>query len=150
MPMNADLREFIELLNLNGVKYLIVGGYAVAYHGYPRLTKDIDILVDSEPANAAKLIDALNAFGFSSVGLTAADFTKPDQIVQLGYAPNRIDILTSVSGVAFDEAWTRRIVGELEDTPASIIHRDDLIESKRAAGRPQDIADAKKLERRRR
>jgi hypothetical protein len=146
--MQVDLREFIELLNSSGVKYLVVGGYAVAYHGYPRLTKDIDILVDSDPSNAERLISAINAFGFESVGLTAADFTVPDRIVLLGYAPNRIDILTSISGVSFEQAWNRRIVDKLEDIPSTIIHRDDLIASKRAAGRPQDLADARKLERR--
>ena len=150
MPLHSDLREFVALLNSNEVEYLVVGGYAVAYHGYPRLTKDIDILVNAIPENAAKLENALIDFGFESVGLTASDFTKPNQIIQLGYPPNRIDLLTSINGVDFEQAWQRRVEVDLEGVPSKVIGREDLISSKLASGRPQDLADARKLQRRRR
>jgi hypothetical protein len=104
MQLSKDLREFIELLNSNGVEYLVVGGFAVAWHGYPRFTADIDFFLRAAPANAEAVLRTLREFGFGSLPLTAADFTRPDQIVQLGAKPNRIDLLTSISGVEFEAA----------------------------------------------
>ena|SRR5437870_8819737 len=109
-----DLREFIELLNSHDVRYLIVGGYAVAYHGYPRTTGDIDFFLEVSEENAAKMEAVLIDFGFGGLGLTRQDFLKPDQIIQLGYPPNRIDLLTAISGVSFAEAWEARVRDELD------------------------------------
>jgi hypothetical protein len=136
-----DLREFIELLNSNGVRYLIAGGYAVAFHGHPRMTGDIDIFVEMSPENAVKLETVLAVFGFGSLGLSADDFLEPRTIVQLGYPPNRIDVLTSLSGVSFEEAWVRR-AGVVDDgLPLVFVGRSDLIANKTATGRPKDLAD---------
>jgi hypothetical protein len=135
------LREFIELLNSNGVEYAIVGGYAVAFHARPRYTGDIDFLVRRTPENAERILRALARFGFGSLGLTAADFLKPDCIVQLGHPPNRIDVLTSISGVETDDVWEGRVDCELDGLPVHFIGRLELIRNKREVGRPQDRAD---------
>lgn len=103
LKLNPDLREFIELLNVNDVEYLVVGGYAVAFHGYPRYTKDIEIWVWIDPSIASRIIRALEQFGFSSLGLMQEGFLVPDQIIQLGNPPNRIDLLTTIPGVEFRE-----------------------------------------------
>ena len=103
--LNNDFKEFIQLLNVHSVRYLVVGGYAVAFHGHPRYTKDIDIWILLDKTNAKKMLDVLNVFGFSSLGLTEDDFLKKDNIIQLGNPPNRIDILTDLSGVIFDECY---------------------------------------------
>ena len=105
MPLHSESREFIELLNSHRVEYLIVGGYAPAFYGHPRYTGDIDILVRASPENAGRLEQVISAFGFADTGLGAKDFLGPDQIVQLGQPPNRVDLLTSITGVGFDEAW---------------------------------------------
>jgi len=117
MRLEKDLREFIALLNSNEVEYVIVGAFALAFHGRPRYTGDIDILVRPSPDNGAKLERAISVFGFSSVGLSAADFLAPDQVVQLGRAPNRIDILTSLTGVDFEEVWDQRVESEIDALP---------------------------------
>ncbi len=104
MPLPSGLREFIELLNSHRVEYLIVGAHALAFHGHPRYTGDIDILVRASPENAGRLEQFISAFGFADSGLGAKDFLTPDQIVQLGQPPHRIDLLTSITGVEFDEA----------------------------------------------
>ncbi|MBN1315819.1 MAG: hypothetical protein JXA42_10135 [Anaerolineales bacterium] len=111
--MNRDFIEYIKSLNDNGVHYLVIGGYAVAYHGYPRYTKDLDVWIESSSDNAACMIEALNQFGFGSLGLEENDFLEPDQIVQLGYAPNRIDIITNPPGVDFTQCYASRVVVEL-------------------------------------
>jgi len=97
--LNQDFKEFIQLLNENHVKYLVIGGYAVAIHGHPRYTKDIDIWIEMSEENSEKLIISLTQFGFGTLGLTAQDFQAPDQIIQLGYPPNRIDLITTPDGV---------------------------------------------------
>jgi hypothetical protein len=140
-----DLREFIVLLNSHEVRYLIVGGYAVAYHGYPRATGDIDFFVEVSEENAAKLAAALIDFGFGDLGLTAQDFLESGKIIQLGYPPNRIDLLTSISGVSFAEAWDDRVTDELDGLPVNFIGRRMLLTNKAAAGRPQDKADLDSL-----
>src|ERR1700678_2529267 len=108
MKLQEDLREFVELLNSHDVDYLIVGGYAVAYHGHPRFTGDIDFFVRPTADNARALLGVLEEFGFAELGLSANDFTSPHQVIQLGLPPNRIDLLTGISGVSFEQAWPGR------------------------------------------
>ena len=146
MKLETDFREFIECLNARDVRYLVVGGYAVAAHGLPRATKDFDVWVWIDPGNADRLVAALDDFGFGQVGLTASDFDHTDSVVQLGYPPLRIDILTSIDGVEFTDAYPRRMESPVDSLPVTFIGRDDLIQNKRAAGRPQDLADAERLQ----
>ncbi|MEP7346259.1 MAG: nucleotidyltransferase [Gemmatimonadaceae bacterium] len=146
MTLDKDLREFVELLLSRGVDFVVVGGHAVAYHGYPRLTDDLDLLVLRTPENAQKLVDALTDFGFASVGLTAADFQIDDRVIQLGRAPNRIDLITRLYGVEIAEVWSRRVEATLDGLSVWMISRDDLIRNKKATGRTQDLADAEHLE----
>lgn len=150
MKLQADLREFIVLLNSHKVEYLIVGGHAVAFHGHPRLTIDIDFLVRPTHENARKLLAALADFGFGSAGIDLAALTTPDRIVQLGRAPNRIDLLTGISGLTFDEASHDRVVGKLDGIRVNIIGLDALLKNKRASARPKDLADVAELEQRQR
>src|SRR5712692_1008652 len=114
MVLNQDLKEFIALLNANGVRYLVVGGYAVALHGHPRYTKDLDIWIELHRDNAVRLVTALDQFGFGSLGLKAEDFLEPDQIVQLGYPPNRIDLLTTAPGVEFETCYAARVPVQID------------------------------------
>lgn len=137
----TDLREFIELLNSHEVRYLIVGGYAVAYHGYPRMTGDIDFFLAVSEENAVKMEAVLRDFGFGGLGLTAQDFLEPGKIIQLGYPPNRIDLLTSISGVNFAEAWEDRVTDELDGLLVNFVGRKTLLVNKAASGRPKDRAD---------
>jgi hypothetical protein len=144
-----DFEEFIECLNAHRVKYLIVGGYAVAFHARPRATKDIDVLVEPTVANAKRAIVALGAFlGAATPDITVARLTNPRTLVVLGVAPVRIDILTSISGImSFGAAWKRRVQGQFGRTPANYIALEDLIAAKAATDRPQDKADLAVLER---
>lgn len=146
MPLAKDLREFIESLSLNGVDFVVVGAFARAHHGAPRYTGDIDLLVRPSEQNANRLIRALTQFGFGSLGLTPADFMVPERVVQLGVPPNRIDLLTSITGLTFDEVWQRRVAAELDGLPVSFISRQDFIVNKRATGRSKDLADADAVE----
>lgn len=141
MKLEGDLKEFIELLNARKVRYIVVGAYALAYHGRPRYTGDIDFFVDSSPENARRISQVLEEFGLVNIGVAAADFTASDQVVQLGVEPNRVDIMTSISGVTFDEAWSTRERGELDGVPVQYISRDLLKRNKTAVGRKQDLAD---------
>jgi hypothetical protein len=127
------------------VHYLVVGGYAVAAHGYPRYTKDLDVWVQLNRENAQKLIRALSQFGFGSLGLTEEDFLQPDQIVQLGYPPNRIDILVSLPGVDFETCFAQCVKVNLDDVSVSFIDLENLKKNKRASNRPQDLADLDNL-----
>ncbi len=144
--LNPDFKEFIQSLNDNGVRYLVVGGYAVAFHGYPRYTKDFDVWIEMSAENAARMVAALEQFGFASLGLKAEDFLVPDQIIQLGYPPNRIDILTTLPGVEFSECYPRRIVVEIEGVSLNFIDLENLKRTKGASGRLQDLADLENLE----
>lgn len=146
MLLNPDFREFVALLNAHEVRYLVVGGYAVALHGHPRYTKDIDIWIGAEEQNAERLVRVLDAFGFGSVGLTAADFLEPDQTIQLGYPPRRIDLLTRLRGVEFDSCYDERMTVEIEGVPVHFIDLVSLKANKRAVGRHQDLADLEALE----
>lgn len=146
MVLNKDFREFIQLLNDHRVHYLIVGGYAVAFHGHPRYTKDIDIWIWLDQGNADKILRVLEAFGFSSLDLTADDFMEPNQIIQLGHPPNRIDLLTSLNGIEFQECYATRINVTVEGTVIHFIDLENLKKNKRATARYQDLADLEKLE----
>ena len=145
-PLSSDLREFIHLLNTKSVKYVVVGAWALAFHGRPRYTGDIDIFVGREQDNAGRLMEVIEAFGFGQSGIERDDFLRVDRVIQLGRAPNRIDILTGISGVAFDEAWESRQQGSISEVAVSVISRDLLIKNKRAANRDKDQADIKLLE----
>jgi Nucleotidyl transferase of unknown function (DUF2204) len=145
-PLSSDLREFIHLLNTNSVKYVIVGAWALAFHGRPRYTGDLDIFVARDDENADKLMAVMEAFGFGSAGIKREDFLRVDHVLQLGREPNRIDILTGISGVTFDEAWANRKQGKIADAAVFVISRDLLIKNKRAANRDKDQGDIKLLE----
>lgn len=146
MRLSSDLREFIELLNSGGVEYVIVGAHSLAFHGRPRYTGDLDILICATSANALKLLDLLRLFGFEEDAFKVEDFTESEQVVQLGRAPNRIDLLTSITGVTTDEALSTKVPAELDGIPVFILSKESLIRNKRAVGRPQDIADLDALE----
>jgi hypothetical protein len=145
MKLSADLREFIELLNSHRVEFVIVGGHALAWHGLPRYTKDIDILVNTSAENCEALARVINDFGFASSGLKADDFAAKNIVIQLGLEPNRIDILTGISGVDWEEAWATRVHGELDDLSVSFLGKDTYIKNKLASGRIQDHADVSRL-----
>lgn len=147
MNLSADLREFIELLNSRGVEYVIVGAHSLAFHGRPRYTGDLDLLVRPSSANAARLSAVLHEFGFGQSGFKESDFTETGQVIQLGRAPNRIDLLTSISGVATDEALRTKIATQMDGLPVFVLSRNLLIQNKRAIARPQDMADLAELER---
>lgn len=144
--LNPDFREFLQSLNDNEVYYLVVGGYAVAFHGHPRYTKDIDIWIALNPDNADKMIKALEQFGFGSLDLKAEDFLTPDQIVQLGYAPNRIDLLTTLIGVEFEECYAARVAVVIDGVMVNFIDLENLKRNKKATGRHQDLADVENLQ----
>ena len=146
MVLTQDFREFFQSLNDHNVRYLVIGGYAVAFHGHPRYTKDIDVWIGTDKTNAEKLIDALRAFGFASLALEAEDFLDPDDIIQLGYPPNRIDLFTALLGVDFDACYAARIAVEIQGTSVTFIDLENLKKNKRATGRLQDLADLEQLE----
>jgi hypothetical protein len=143
--VSKDFEELFACLTARNARALVVGGYAVAYHAKPRFTKDIDIFVDSTTDNVERVLQALADFGFGDLGLTAADLT-PGRIVQLGMPPNRVDLLTAIDGVTFEEAWAGRASGHLGAQPVFYIGRAELIRNKRASGRLQDLADVDALE----
>ena len=145
LETQPDFSELLALFNAHHVEYLIVGGYALAFHGAPRFTGDLDIFVNPDAANAQRILTALEAFGFASVGLTPSDFERPDQVVQLGVPPVRIDLITSITGVSWDEAWAGRVTGRYGDMPVSYIGREQFVANKRATGRTKDVADLEVL-----
>jgi hypothetical protein len=145
--VSKDFEELFALLAKHRVEFVIVGGYAVTFHTKPRYTKDIDILVRCSVENSQRLIGALGEFGFGNVGLTEADFQKDDAIIQLGRAPNRIDILTRIAGVPFDRAWKHRCPGKFGAAEVNYIGRAELILNKETVGRPQDLIDVTWLKR---
>ena len=145
-PLGKDVRELLVLLEKHGVKYMVVGGFAVAAHGFPRYTKDLDVWLECSTENARRIITALDEFGFGSLDLATADFEMPDLVIQLGYEPNRVDLLTGLTGVRFEEAYPKRVVAEIGGLSVPIIDRGSLAVNKRAFGRPLDIADAEELE----
>jgi len=146
MAVNPDFRDLFAALNDAGVKYLLIGGYAVAFHSQPRFTKDLDIWVEATVENADRVFAALKTFGAPLANLTSADLTQPDLIFQIGVPPNRIDVLTSIDGVMFTEAWNAHEQTTYGDQSVPVINRTHLIQNKRASGRPQDLLDIKSLE----
>lgn len=145
MILSPDFKEFVQSLNDNRVRYLIVGGYAVALHGHPRYTKDLDIWLWLDRDNALQVVAALDQFGFGSLRLTPEDFLVADQIIQLGYPPNRIDLLTSLPGVEFSACYGDRVVVEIDGITMSFIDLESLRKNKLASGRYQDLADLENL-----
>lgn len=145
MKLSPDLREFIELLNSHKVEFLIVGAHALAFHGLPRYTKDIDIFVATSPENSAAVAKVIDIFGFGSTGLSSADFQQPDLVIQLGVEPHRLDILTGLSGINWSEAWESKVEGTLDGIPVSFLAKSTYIKNKLASGRPQDLADVARL-----
>lgn len=143
--LNKDFKEFIKLLNENKVQYLVVGGYAVNLHGYPRYTKDIDFWIWLKSENIQKLIQAIKDFGFGSLDLSESDFSSPENVIQLGYEPYRIDLLVDLDGIKFEPCFERRSLIELDNVQVSFIGLEDLIQIKTNAGRLQDLADAEQL-----
>lgn len=139
-----DWLEFIDLLNAKGVEYVLVGGHAVAFYGRSRTTQDIDFFIRRTLENTQKVVEVLRDFGFGSLELTAEDFLENFGI-QLGYAPNRIDLLMQLEGVTFDEASRTKVSAEFEGRPIWVLSRDLLIRNKLALGRPRDLADAHEL-----
>jgi len=144
MVLNQDFKEFIQSLNDNKVRYLIIGGYAVAFHGHPRYIKDFYLWIVPDEHNVANMLKALDQFGFASLGLKAADFRDPDQIIQLGYPPNRIDILTSLAGLDFNQSYASRVETTIDQIVMNFIDLDSLKKNKKATGRFQDLADLEK------
>ena len=143
--MTSDYKELLEVLNEFGVRYLIVGGHAVMKYTEPRLTKDLDLWIATDPDNADRVFRALAQFGAPLQGYSPADFTKERSWFQIGVAPVRVDILMSIPGVTFESAWDRRVQDHFLEVPASFISREDLIAAKEAAGRAQDKRDLRRL-----
>lgn len=141
MFVNSDFTDLLRLFNDNNVRYLIIGGYAVIQYAEPRFTKDLDLWISTDTANAAAVYNALSEFGAPLADLTAADFAEEGYFYQMGVPPVRVDILMGIPGLAFENAWQRREEVAFDDLLVSFIARQDLIESKRAAGRPQDLID---------
>jgi hypothetical protein len=145
MSLQKDLREFIELLSALDVRFVVVGAFAVAYHGYFRYTSDIDLFIDRSDENAERIQKAIEQFGFVDLNLVKQDFTQGDQVIQLGVSPNRIDLMTFLSGVTFEEAWAAREYGNLDGLNVPFISKKMLKQNKVASGRLQDLADAEHL-----
>ena len=144
--LNQDFKEFIALLNQHNVRYIIIGGYALAFHGHPRYTKDIDIWIDAKEDNAQRILEALRDFGFGSVNLDIQDFISEDNIIQLGYPPNRIDILTSAKGVVFRDCISSSHQIMIGDVEVRFLDIQNLIVNKQQTGRLQDLADVEALQ----
>lgn len=146
MELSQDFKEFFQSLNAHKVRYLVVGGFAVALHGHPRYTKDIDVWIDCTAANSKRMVRAMADFGFASLGLKAADFQEFGQVIQLGIAPNRIDILMSLKGVNFNRCYKQRVTVDFDGIEVNFIDVESLKVNKRGTGRAQDMADVENLD----
>ena len=146
MEIDKNFKEFIELLNEYKVQYLVIGGYAVNFHGYPRYTKDIDFWLWMTEDNIKNLLQVIKDFGFGGLQLTIKDFMNANNIIQLGYEPYRIDLLVDIEGVDFEECFNRKVATELEGININFLSLQDLIDIKKTTGRLQDLADAEQLE----
>ena len=144
--LTSDFKEFAELLNSNRAEYLVVGGYALAAHGHPRYTGDLDFWIGTDSGNAQKVLTALAQFGFGSLGIASEDLTTPNRVVQLGYPPGRIDLLTTIDGVDFAPSFLRRMTVAVDGVDLHFICLEDFKVNKRAVGRHQDLADLEALE----
>jgi hypothetical protein len=145
MALSKDLKEFVECLNSNKVEYLIVGALAVSWHGFARFSSDLDFFIRPAGDNAQRVLNALRDFGFAGLGVTLEDLTAPDRVIQIGREPNRVDLLTSISGVEFEEAWDSRVSGVLDRIPVNFIGFDALLKNKGASGRAKDRIDVEAL-----
>jgi len=145
--LNDDFRDLLILFADAGVEFVIVGAYAVAFHGAPRASGDIDVFIRPSPENAERVFGALARFGapVQSAGATPTDFAQPGLVYQIGLPPRRIDILTQISGVTFEEAWASRVVAEVDGRAVGFIGREALLKNKEATGRIRDLADAARL-----
>lgn len=139
--LTKDFKEFLQCLNAHGVEFLVIGGHAVAFHGYPRATADLDVWVAVNTDNAARLVESLREFGFDVPDLDAALFLREGRIIRMGLPPNRIEIQTGIDGVRFDACHPRRIIADLDGVEVSFISLEDLKANKRASGRNKDLAD---------
>ena len=146
MELPKDFRELLGLFNSHKVEYIVVGGYALAFHGSPRYTGDIDLFVKPDPHNAKKILDALKDFGFSSSKLAPEDFSEPDKVVQLGAPPLRVDIISSISGVTWPEAEKNKVSADFNGLHINFIGRKDFINNKKATARHKDLADVEAIE----
>ena len=146
MKVEKDYEEFLELLNAHEVKYCVVGAFALAFHARPRYTKDLDVFIEPASDNAGKIIRVIKEFGFEGINLTEKDFEKVDQIIQLGYEPVRIDLLTSISGCDFKEVWDNKVISKYGNVEVNFIGKVELLKNKRASGRKQDLADIDTIE----
>lgn len=146
MEIQQDFKELLELLNAHEVEFIIVGAYALAFHGVPRFTGDIDILVKPDPVNAGKILTALKEFGFGSLDLDETDFNEPDKVVQLGVSPVRIDLITSLTGVSWQQAYSSKVEGSYGDVKVHYLGKRELISNKKELGRKKDLADIEALE----
>jgi predicted nucleotidyltransferase len=140
-----DFKEFLRLLRSHGVEYLLIGGYAVVYHGFPRATGDMDIWIATDPENARRMVDTIREFGFATPDLSPALFLQDNSMVRMGNVPLRIEILTRISGVGFDECYPNRVVDEMDGVEVSVISLRDLLANKRASGRHKDLMDIEEL-----
>ena len=144
--MNPDFRDMLSALNAEGVEYLLVGAYALAVHGLPRATGDMDVWLGPSAANAQRALAALRRFGAPLSELSEADLTQPGTVFQIGVVPRRIDLLTAIDGVDFQAAWRNRMLTTLDDLEVPVLSRGDFLKNKRAVGRPKDLADVAWLE----
>ena len=145
LTLPPDFKEFLKLLKEHDVRYLLIGGYAVGYHGYPRATEDLDIWIAVHPDNARKLVSVLQAFGFDNPELKPELFLQKPKIIRMGFPPMRLEITTSISGVEFDECYRSRIIDDVDGIEVSIIDLEHLKRNKKASGRTKDIADLENL-----
>ena len=146
MEISRDFKEWLELLNAHKVDYLVVGAHALAFHGCPRFTGDLDILAKPNPENARRILKALTEFGFGKLQLTEDDFCQPDSIVQLGYPPARIDILTTLTGLSWEQINAGKTAGTLDSVPVFYLGKKELIINNKTLGRKKDLADIESLE----
>jgi len=144
MKVHRDFKDFISLMHANGVDFVIVGSFALSFHGHPRATGDMDIWVRKSPENASKILKVLDEFGFGSLGVTGDDFLD-DKVIQLGQPPVRIDLMTEMDGLNPDEIWAGRVAGRFGDMPVFYLGRDAFIRNKRSLGRHKDLADLEAL-----
>jgi hypothetical protein len=145
LQLPPDFKEFLKLLKENEVRYLLIGGYAVGYHGYPRATEDLDIWVAIHLENAQKIVSVLKVLGFDDPALTPELFLQKPKIIRMGFPPMRLEITTSISGVEFDECYQTRIVDKLDGIEVDLIDLEHLKKNKKASGRTKDIADLENL-----
>jgi len=145
LDINQDFKDLLALFNEQEVDYIIVGGYALAFHGAPRFTGDIDLWIRPTEENAEHILQALKMFGFGSLGIDSEDLTRDDQVIQLGYPPARVDLMTTVDGISFDSSFSNSVETHYGDITVKMISKDDLITNKRAIGRHKDFADIEAL-----